>query len=97
MNDFLKDKIKELALKHKLTQTQVLEVFYSQFKHVRNVMVGDSTKEINCKRSVKIKGLCTFEYNPFRGKKLLKLKQEKDARKNMVKSSPEDGERIGTN
>jgi len=96
MNDFLKNKIKELALKHKLTQTQILEIFYSQFKHAAAVISEDSVKEIENRRSIKIQGLCTFEYNPFRSKKILKLKQEKDARQNMVETSPEDGERIGT-
>ena len=90
MNYFLKDKIKELALKHRLTQTEITNIFYSQFKHAAHIMGEDFVKEFDDRRSVKIKGLCTFEYNPYRSKKILKVKQESDARKNMAESLTKD-------
>jgi len=60
MNEFLKPKIKELALKYKLTQSQVIDIFYSQFKHAAKVISEDSFKDPNERRSVKFKGLGKF-------------------------------------
>lgn len=90
MNDFLKPKIKELALTYKLTQSQINDIFYSQFKHAAKVMSLDSIKSIEERRSIKIKGLGTFEFRPKKAKILTKIKEEKDARKNLAKTPSED-------
>lgn len=91
MNNFLKPKIKELALKHKLTQTQINDIFYSQFKHAAKVISEDSALPEENRRSIKIKGLGTFQYNMFKAKKMTKVKKEKEnARKNMVEASSQD-------
>ncbi len=90
MNEFLKPKIKELALKYKLTQSQVIDIFYSQFKHAAKVISEDSFKNPNERRSVKFKGLGTFEYKKYKAIRLTKIKQEQDARKNMVETASED-------
>jgi hypothetical protein len=90
MNEFLKPKIKELALKHKLTQSQVIDIFYSQFKHAAKIMSEDSYKDPNERRSIKFKGLGTFEYNKYKAIIVTKIKQEKDARENMAESLTEN-------
>lgn len=90
MNDFLKPKIKELALQYNLTQSQVVDIFYSQFKHAAKVISEDSNKELSERRDIKIKGLCTFEYNKRKATYMTYKKQEKDARENMAKTPSED-------
>jgi len=90
MNDFLKPKIKELALKYNLTQSQVVDIFYSQFKHTAKVISEDSEKDVSERRSIKIKGLCSFEYRERKAIKITNKKREKDARENMAKTPSED-------
>lgn len=90
MNNFLKPKIKELALKHKLTQTQINEIFYSQFKHTAKIISKDSVLPIEERRSIKIKGLGTFEFNEAKAKKMTQIKKEYDARKSMVETPSQD-------
>lgn len=90
MNEFLKPKIKELALKYNLTQSQVVDIFYSQFKHTAKIISEDSKKDILERRSIKIKGLCSFEYRKKKAVYLTSKKREKDARENMAKTPSED-------
>ena len=90
MNDFLKPKIKELALKYGLTQSEVIDVFYSQFKYVADVISKDSDKDFSERRSIKIRGLGTFQYNEKKAKKLTHIKKEKNERENMVETSSQD-------
>jgi len=87
MNDFLKPKIKELAIQYKLTQSEIIDIFYSQFKYVAKVMSEDSFKNLNERRSVKIKGIGTFEYNERKARKITEIKNKEDARKNLVKTA----------
>ena len=87
MNDFLKPKFKEMALKYGLTQSEVMDVFYSQFKFAANVISQDSSKDFKDRRSVKIKGLGTFEFNEKKAKKITHIKKEKNERENMVETS----------
>jgi len=84
MNDFLKPNIKALAMKYKLTQSQINDIFYSQFKHTAKVISEDSKKEIKDRRSVKIKGLGTFEFNKRKAEHIT------NARKNMAKTPSKD-------
>lgn len=90
MNDFLKPKIKELAIEHKLTQSQILDIFYSQFKFAADVMREDADDEIDSRRSVKIRGFGTFVFNPKKALYMTNKTIEKNARKNMVKTSSQD-------
>lgn len=92
MNDFLKPKIKELAKEHNLTQSQIIDIFYSQFRYVSKTMCGDQKKDFTERRSIKIKGIGTFDYKIKKAEIITKIKKEYDARKNLAQSSPEDGE-----
>lgn len=93
MNEFLDEKIKEIALEYKLTQSQVKEIFYSQFKYLIDIMKEDSEKPVNEKRQIKLRGFGTFAFNEKRFNKVQRdIKRRKDARKNLAQTSPEDGE-----
>lgn len=86
MDKFLKPKIIELALKHKLTQQEVIGIFSSQFEHVANVMKEDSVKPLDDRRSIKIKHIGEFKFNKRKVEKIEKLKHGKT----LATSSPED-------
>jgi len=86
---FLKDKILALALEHDLTQSQVQDIFNSQFKFVCKVMVEDSIKDPSERRSVKIKGIGTFKFNKRKAEKVNKLNDEY-RKKGMVKTVTEN-------
>ena len=83
----LKEEIKDLAIKHNLTQSEVKKIFYSQFKFVAHIMSNDyNNKPINERRSIKLRGFGTFEFSKYRAERLTKLKQLKDDRqRNMGK------------
>lgn len=83
MNDFLKPKIKELAIKYKLTQSEIIDIFYSQFKFAAKVMSEDSFKDLNERRSVKIKGIGTFEYNERKARKITEIKNSEICKKEL--------------
>jgi nucleoid DNA-binding protein len=70
---FLKDKIIALALEHDLTQSQVQDIFNSQFKFTAKVMAEDSIKDVSERRSVKIKGIGTFKFNKRQANKVNEL------------------------
>ena len=86
---FLKDKILALALEHDLTQSQVQDIFNSQFKFVCKVMAEDSIKDPSERRSVKIKGIGTFKFNKRKAEKVNKLNDEY-RKKGMVKTVTEN-------
>lgn len=86
-NAFLNKKVKELAMKYKLTQSQVWDIFYSQFKFVSKVMSEDSEKDYKERRSIKLPKIGTFEFNEQKAKKLSKIKDE---RKNLDQTTSQD-------
>jgi len=87
---FLKDKITALALEHDLTQSQVQDIFNSQFKFTANVMAEDSEKETDQRRSIKIKGIGTFKFNKRKADKVNKLQYDNRSKKGMVTTFTEN-------
>lgn len=86
MDKFLKPKIIELALKHKLTQQEIIGIFSSQFEHVANIMKEDSVKSLDDRRSIKIKHIGEFKFNKRKVEKIEELKHGKT----LATSSPKD-------
>lgn len=86
MDKFLKNKVIELALKHKLTQQEIISMFKSQFEHVAFIMKEDSVKNVDERRSVKIKHIGEFKFNK---RKTLKIQEKKNG-KTLATSSTED-------
>jgi hypothetical protein len=93
MDKFLKRHIIELALKHKLTQQEIIGMFFSQFEHAANVMKEDSVKPLDERRSIKIKHIGEFKFNKRKVEKIEKLKYGKT----MATSTPENREGVRIN
>ena len=83
----VKNEIKQLAIKHNLTQSEIKKIWQSQFKYVTHIISLDyNTKKINERRSIKLRGFGTFEFSKYRAERLTKLKQLKnDRQRNMGK------------
>lgn len=77
----IKNEIKQLAIKHNLTQSEVKRIWQSQFKFTAHVMSLDyNNKEIDERRSIKLRGFGTFEFSKYRAERLTKLKKLKNER-----------------
>ena len=73
-----KKEILELMYKHKLTQTQVMDIYKAQWKYVKEQMKHDFKKEpIENRKSIKLKGIGTFVFNPYVAMKLTLKKIER--------------------
>ena len=79
--------IKQLADKHNITPDKVVDIYFNQF----NFLAKSIRNEENA--SLKLKGLGTFAFNHKLKDKLIELKQLKDEREILSKSSPKDGDR----
>lgn len=72
IRDLEQDVIK-LSRKHNLTQAEVKKIWNYQFKRIMQLIKEDKEYDI------KVKGLGTFEFNPYALKKILENKnKEKD-------------------
>lgn len=78
----------QLAVKHNITPDKVVDIYFDQFnfvvKSIRN----------NEKSTIKLKGLGKFVYNERQALKLAELKQKKNEREILSKTSPKDGDGI---
>jgi nucleoid DNA-binding protein len=78
--------IKQLADKHNITTDKVVDIYFNQF----NFLAKSIRNEENA--SLKLKGLGKFAFNHKLKDKLIELKQLKDEREILSKSSPKDGD-----
>lgn len=77
----LTEEIKQLAIKYNLTQSEIKKIWSSQFKYTAHVMSLDfNSKEINERRSIKLKGFGTFAFSKYKAENLTKKKIQKDER-----------------
>ena len=76
----------QLSVKHNITPDKVVDIYFDQFnfiaKSIRN----------NEKTTIKLKGLGKFVYNEKLAMKLTELKQKKNDREILLKSSTQDGD-----
>lgn len=77
----------QLAVKHSITPDKVVDIYFDQFNFVARSIRNDE------KNTIKLKGLGKFVYNERLAIKLTDLKQKKNEREILSKSSPEDGDR----
>jgi hypothetical protein len=81
----------KLARKHNLTVAQVKKIYSHQFKLIMDAVRQDYNKPIEQRRSIKVRGLGTFEFNPYLAQKLEQLKKEKnDTDEIHAETNPED-------
>jgi len=81
----LKNEIKQLAIKHNLTQSEIKKIWQSQFKFTSYIMSLDyNNKKIEERRNIKLRGFGTFEFSKYRAKKITDLKQLKDDRQRNI-------------
>jgi len=89
INDLEQDIIK-LSRKYNLQPKEVRKIWNYQFKKIMELM-----RDKEERYSIRVRGLGTFEYNPFAEAKILQnKKQTEDEREILFESSPEDGDRI---
>lgn len=90
--------VRALAIKHNISDKEVIKIYFEQFKLIKKVISLDSKKDIEERRTVKVLGLGKFEFNPFAAKKLTEIKKKNDERKiSPSQSSPENGDRDQSN
>lgn len=78
----------QLAVKHNITPDKVVDIYFDQFN-----FIVKSIKN-NEQSTIKIKGLGKFVYNERQAMKLAELKQKKNEREILSKTSPKDGDGI---
>ena len=77
---------KQLAEKHNITTDKVVEIYFNQFSFLAKSIRNEENA------SLKLRGLGTFAFNHKLKDKLIELKQLKNEREILSKSSPKDGD-----
>jgi len=78
--------IKQLADKHDITTDKVVDIYFNQFSFLAKSIRNEENA------SLKLRGLGTFAFNHKLKDKLIELKQLKNEREILSKSSPKDGD-----
>lgn len=78
----------QLSVKHNITPDKVVDIYFDQFNFVAKSIRNDE------KTTIKLKGLGKFVYNEKLATKLTELKQKKNEREILSKTSPKDGDGI---
>jgi hypothetical protein len=81
----------DLGKKHNLTADKILDIYFDQFNFIAKSIRQDE------KTSIKLKGLGKFVYNEKLVIKLTELKQLKNEREILFKSSTQDGDGAESN
>jgi hypothetical protein len=84
-----KNEISTVAKKHKLTNAEVVKIYYTQFKLIQDQMRKDYKLPFEDRSTIKVTGLGTFIYYPKIAKHIQKT-YESDL--SQIKTSPKDGD-----